>query len=648
MRIKVGVTGHQRLDEPNAWGWVKTAFDNELDSLKQSVIAVCSLAIGADQLFASIVIDRGGQLHAVIPFQGYELTFSPQDLDEYNRILSRANIVEIMQTHGTDEEKYLAAGRRVVELSDILIAVWNGKPAKGKGGTADIVAYAGSKGVLTVHINPVDRTITRRSARRRYYAFLASRMYRERSVLNDLRMEIHQLGMRLDRPVWVAEIAANELNQKSSEEVQIACMQHVREIPAFICIIDGSYGRPWNIAQLCVLELEIIAATLAGKPFHFFLLSPYEGDPRTESLLRVVRLMRPELATIRPQSAERILLSLSEQLSKTRRNSQKVRTAISDHLTVLRSETDLNIQFLNEVFIPLHEGEPQENNIRALLSEVSSEIDQATRLVYLWMAIRHLCAAPYNDPKFDRFLPLWDQALSLWASAASWYGLHGFNFLGRLAAVNTLLKIRKRIGSVVDLSIQGTKGALASEYYSIAKIVRSRKVRRKLLNLALITANQSLEEPQSDPSGLLGIRGSVLQALGKPCEGLRDYLAMLSLRQSAGEDSGGIGEAEAELGWGYFRLWLPWRFFVLGYFFKAQHFLRHGVALLEHSERHEFAVRALRKLGVFYTVTFRFSLARCVMERAHDLALKKEMQDQLQYILPVLRVLRKLTWTDNF
>src|SRR5271165_2228772 len=38
----------------------------------------------------------------------------------------------------TDEDAYMAAGRRVVDLSDVMIAVWIAKPAKGKGGTADI------------------------------------------------------------------------------------------------------------------------------------------------------------------------------------------------------------------------------------------------------------------------------------------------------------------------------------------------------------------------------------------------------------------------------------------------------------------------------------------------------------------------------
>ena len=158
--MKVGITGHQRLDDPNAWGWVKTAFKNKLNSLKQSVIAISSLAIGADQLFASIVIQRGGQLHAVIPFQGYESTFNPKDLDEYRRILSKANIVEIMQTHGTNEEKYLAAGKRIVEVADLIIAVWDGNPAKGKGGTADIVDYAIQKHIKIIHLNPTNKSTT--------------------------------------------------------------------------------------------------------------------------------------------------------------------------------------------------------------------------------------------------------------------------------------------------------------------------------------------------------------------------------------------------------------------------------------------------------------------------------------------------------
>ena len=157
--MKVGITGHQRLDDPTAWSWVESAINCELDTLPPPVIAVSSLAIGADQIFASVVARRGGHIHAVIPFKGYERTFSPHDVNAYNWILSKADSVEVLHTSGTDEESYLAAGRRVVELSDLLFTVWNGQPAKGDGGTANIVAYGIERLVPLVHINPIDRSV---------------------------------------------------------------------------------------------------------------------------------------------------------------------------------------------------------------------------------------------------------------------------------------------------------------------------------------------------------------------------------------------------------------------------------------------------------------------------------------------------------
>ena len=41
----------------------------------------------------------------------------------------------------------------MVEHADVLIAVWDGRPARGMGGTADAVAYARQRGVpvLWVH-----------------------------------------------------------------------------------------------------------------------------------------------------------------------------------------------------------------------------------------------------------------------------------------------------------------------------------------------------------------------------------------------------------------------------------------------------------------------------------------------------------------
>jgi len=136
--------------------------NEELARMAPPLLGVSSLAIGADQLLARLVIEHGGKIHAVLPFIDIERTFSPEHLPVFHDLASRA-VIEVLDTCGTDEDAYLAAGKRVVDLSDIVLAVWDGKPAKGKGGTADVVAYAIERGVPLVHIDPTSRTARRLS-----------------------------------------------------------------------------------------------------------------------------------------------------------------------------------------------------------------------------------------------------------------------------------------------------------------------------------------------------------------------------------------------------------------------------------------------------------------------------------------------------
>jgi hypothetical protein len=56
------------------------------------------------------------------------------------------------------EEAFYEAGKRVVQISDLMIAVWNGKPAAGLGGTADIVKYSLASGKPVVHLHPESKT----------------------------------------------------------------------------------------------------------------------------------------------------------------------------------------------------------------------------------------------------------------------------------------------------------------------------------------------------------------------------------------------------------------------------------------------------------------------------------------------------------
>src|SRR5215467_12943713 len=141
--MRIGITGHQRLQDNSAWGWVEAQIDAVLCQLARPQIGISSLAIGADQLFANIIIRREESLMVVVPFPEYEQKFAAKDARrEYLRLLGLASQVKVLARKGTDEEGYLDAGKRVADLSDVLLAVWNGKPAAGLGGTADIVSYA--------------------------------------------------------------------------------------------------------------------------------------------------------------------------------------------------------------------------------------------------------------------------------------------------------------------------------------------------------------------------------------------------------------------------------------------------------------------------------------------------------------------------
>jgi len=157
--VKISITGHQSLESSEAWGWVRAELDNLLMRLPRPLIGVTSLAIGADSLFAELVLQHHGSIEAVLPFSEYELKFEIHDRARYQRLLDMASAVIVLQRKQSDEESYFEAGKRVVDLADLLVAVWDGKPSKGLGGTADVVGYAVQRQKEIMHLNPVRRMV---------------------------------------------------------------------------------------------------------------------------------------------------------------------------------------------------------------------------------------------------------------------------------------------------------------------------------------------------------------------------------------------------------------------------------------------------------------------------------------------------------
>jgi hypothetical protein len=155
----VGITGHQDLGSRRTEAWVKNTIDELLESYHVSE-GVSSLAVGADQMFASALMAHGIPFVAIVPSRGYEGTFeTSSSRRNYAALLSHAAEVVTLDHPAPSEEAFLAAGEEVVRRSDMLFAIWNGKPAAGLGGTADVVNYARKKGIPVVHVDLTESTV---------------------------------------------------------------------------------------------------------------------------------------------------------------------------------------------------------------------------------------------------------------------------------------------------------------------------------------------------------------------------------------------------------------------------------------------------------------------------------------------------------
>lgn len=146
--MRVGCTGHQSLS-PSTRRDVAAAIASVLaDQTEDTLVGFTSLAQGADQLFAFAVLAAGGQMHVIIPSQGYEQSFtSDQGRDCYTVLLTLAAETTTLPFAEPNEDAYLAAGYEIADRCDVLIAVWDGREAAGKGGTGDIVTYAHEQGI---------------------------------------------------------------------------------------------------------------------------------------------------------------------------------------------------------------------------------------------------------------------------------------------------------------------------------------------------------------------------------------------------------------------------------------------------------------------------------------------------------------------
>ena len=161
--VQIGVTGHRpnRLSPD-----VAAALPAQCDQILKAIEALAfrahdplihspeppllrvlsPLAEGADRIVANAGLSLGADLQCPLPFHEEEYCrdfASESSRDEFHALLAKASAVfQINGTHDAADVAYERVGRFVLEQSDFLIAIWDGEPAAGRGGTTQIVEEA--------------------------------------------------------------------------------------------------------------------------------------------------------------------------------------------------------------------------------------------------------------------------------------------------------------------------------------------------------------------------------------------------------------------------------------------------------------------------------------------------------------------------
>jgi hypothetical protein len=172
--LAFGVTGHRNLagDDARLTTLVRDEMrraQTELASPARTADTVVSpLAEGADRLVARVGLELGMRLVVPLPMpvDAYAMDFGGEaSTIEFKALLAKAtSVIEApLLSEGdawrryTEERnhQYAWVGAYLVATCDVLIALWDGKPARGTGGTGTVVEWFVT-GVLppTYHMQP--------------------------------------------------------------------------------------------------------------------------------------------------------------------------------------------------------------------------------------------------------------------------------------------------------------------------------------------------------------------------------------------------------------------------------------------------------------------------------------------------------------
>ena len=129
------------------------AFANEAPQLRM----VSALADGADTIVAKAALAAGWRVDACLPFprQEYANDFLvAAHHDDFVALLEKVSATfELPGNHSQAVAAYEAVGHLMLEQCDVLLALWDGDPYRGRGGTSRVVSDAVARRIPVIHIH---------------------------------------------------------------------------------------------------------------------------------------------------------------------------------------------------------------------------------------------------------------------------------------------------------------------------------------------------------------------------------------------------------------------------------------------------------------------------------------------------------------
>ena len=176
--LSVGVTGHRKEALPAATcADLKERIRSALTMLVDGAVAIRAqeapfyndepprllfispLADGSDQIAARVAVDLGFELHVVLPFakEVYRRELADDEARaNFDELVGKAScLLELPGEHEQPMDAYVMTGRATISHCDLLLAVWDGLPPRGRGGTGEVVELAVVNGTPVAHV-PID------------------------------------------------------------------------------------------------------------------------------------------------------------------------------------------------------------------------------------------------------------------------------------------------------------------------------------------------------------------------------------------------------------------------------------------------------------------------------------------------------------